>query len=214
MTRFALAMAAVLFTASAAVAQPTMTASPIMPNPGVPVTLTVTGTAGQSFAVIGSTTWSGFSYAGVNLAVGTDVTIHGTGVLNGSGQGTVSFTPPFPARDRYYLQAVTSPDGFATITPSGRLTLVNNQEARLAMPIGAIIRADGTTAFASPGVTVSKSGSVYTIDHPGLFDFAVVPIVSVTGNATITSIATTAAQTVITLSADGGITFTAQSIRR
>ena len=215
MTRFALAMAAVLFTASAAIAQPTITgATPLMPNPGVPVSITVTGTPGQSFAVIGSTTWSGFLYAGVNLAVGTDVIIHGTGVLNGSGQGTVSFTPPFPARDRYYVQAVTSPDGFATIAPSPRYTIVNNQEARLAMPIGAIIRADGSVLVVSPGVTVSKSGSVYTIDHPGLFDFVPVPVVSVTGNTTITSIATTAAQTVITLSADGGITFTAQPIRR
>lgn len=215
MNRFAFAMAAVLLTASAAIAQPTITgATPLMPNPGVPVSITVSGTAGQSFAVIGSTTWSGFSYAGVNLAVGTDVIIHGTGVLNGSGQGTVSFTPPFPARDRYYVQAVTSPDGFATITPSSRLTIVNNQEARLTMPIGAIIRADGSTAFTSPGVTVSKSGNVYTIDHPGQFDFAVVPVVSVTGNATISSISSTAAQTVITLSAEGGITFTAQSIRR
>jgi hypothetical protein len=214
MRRFALAVAAIVFTASAAAAQPTITASPIVANPGVAVTLTVTGTAGQSFAVIGSTTWSGFSYAGVALSVGSDVAILGTGVLNGSGQGTVSFTPPFPARDRYYVQAVTSTNGFATIVASARLTLLNNQEARLAMPIGGLIRADGTTAFLSPGVTVTKAGSVYTIDHPGQFDFVPVPIVSVTGNTTITSIATTAAQTVVTLSADGGIAFTVQSIRR
>jgi len=38
--------------------------------------------------------------------------------------------------------------------------------------------------------------------------------VSVTGNTTITSIQSTAAQTVVTLSADGGIAFTVQSIRR
>lgn len=139
MTRLTLGIATVLMTATAAFAQPTMTASPIMPNPGVAVTLTVSGTAGQSFAVIGSTTWGGFSYAGVNLNVGT-------GVLNGSGQGPVSFTPPFPARDRHYVQAVTSTNGFATIAASGRLTLVNNEEARLAMPIGGMIRADGTTA--------------------------------------------------------------------
>jgi len=201
-------------TATAAVAQPTMTASPLMPNPGVAVTVTVTGTAGQSFAVIGSNTWSGFSYAGVDLSVGTDVVILATGVLNGAGQGTASFTPPFPQRDRYYVQAVTSTNGFATITASPRLTVLNNQEARLAMPIGAMIRADGSTAFLSPGVTVTKAGTVYTIDHPALFDFVPVPIVSVTGNTTITSIASTAAQTVVTLSAEGGIAFTAQAIRR
>jgi hypothetical protein len=157
MRRLLFALATVLVSASAAFAQPTMTSSILMPNPGVPVTLTVTGTAGQSFAVIGSITWAGFSYAGVDLAVGTDVSILGTGVLNGSGQGTVSFTPPFPARDRYYVQAVTSDNGFATITPSSRLTLLNNQEARLNMPIGGLIRADGSTLFLSPGITVSHN---------------------------------------------------------
>lgn len=214
MTQLVLGVLTVLLTATAALAQPTVTASPIVPNPGVAVTLTVGGTAGQSFAVIGSTTWSGFSFAGVNLSVGTDVQILGVGTLDGAGQGVVSFTPPFPARDRFYVQAVTSANGFATIAASGRLTLLNNQEARLAMPIGGLIRADGTTLFLSPGVTVTKAGSVYTIDHPGLFDFVPVPIVSVTGNTTITSIASSAAQTVVTLSADGGIAFTVQAIRR
>lgn len=215
MRRLFFVCAALLFTAVAAQAQPTVTSSPLNVNPGASATVTVSnGTPGQSFAVIGSNTWGGFSYAGVNLSVGTDVAILGTGVLNASGQGTVSFTPPFPARDRYYVQAVTSPDGFATIVPSGRLTILNNQEARLAMPIGGLIRADGTTVFLSPGVTVTKSGTAYTIDHPGLFDFVPVPVVSVTGNATITSIASTAAQTVVTLSADGGIAFTVQAIRR
>lgn len=61
---------------------------------------------------------------------------------------------------------------------------------------------------------MTKSGSAYTIDHAGSFDFVPVPIVSVTGNTTITSIASTAAQTVVTLSADGGIPFTVQAIRR
>lgn len=214
MRRTFLACIALLAAASAASAQPTMTASPLVPNPGVPVTVTVTGTAGQSFAVIGSTTWGGFSYAGVNLRVGPDVAILGSGVLDGAGRGTVTFTPPFPARDRYYLQAATSPDGFATIVASAGSMLLNNQEARLAMPIGGLIRADGTVAFVSPGVTVTKASTVYTIDHPGLFDFVPVPIVSVTGNTTITSIGSTAAQTVITLSAEGGIAFTVQAIRR
>ena len=119
MRRLVLAIAAVLTTAAAAIAQPTMTSSILMPNPGVAVTLTVTGTAGQSFAVVGSSTWAGFSYAGVDLGVGPDLQILGTGVLNGAGQGTLSFTPPFPAQDRYYVQAVTSANGFATITHPG-----------------------------------------------------------------------------------------------
>lgn len=204
----------VLLTATSALAQPTVTASPLNPNPGQTVTATVRGQAGEGFAVIGSTTWSGFSYAGVELSVGPDVVILGTGVLNGAGEGSVSFTPPFPARDRYYVQGVTTTNNFVTINPSGRLTLVNNQEARVSMPIGGIVRADGVVLNLSPGMTVTKSGAVFTITHVGLFDFAPVPIVSVTGNATITSISATAAQTVVTLSAEGGITFAIQAIRR
>ncbi len=214
MRRLVFAMAAVLISAATTYAQPTLTSSILMPNPGVAVTLTVAGTAGDSFAVIGSNTWSGFSYAGVDLSVGPDVQILGTGVLNGSGQGTVSFTPPFPARDRFYVQGVTSANGFGTITATGRLTLLNNQNSRLTMPIGGLIRADGTTVFLSPGVSVTKAGSVYTINHPGMFDFVPVPNLTVTGNTTITSIQSTPNQTVVTLSADGGIAFTVQPIRR
>ena len=215
MRRFMLACAAIVLTAVAAQAQPTLTSSPLLLNPGTSATLTVTGTAGQSFAVVGSTTWSGFTYAGVDLAVGTDVTILGVGVLNGSGTGTITFTPPFPANDRYHIQAVTSANNFATITPSNRLTLINNQEARLYMPIGGLVAANGTPVFLSPGLTVSKSGSVYTFNHAGMFEYLnPIPIVSVTGNATISSIQSTVSQTVVTLSNDGGIAITIQQVRR
>lgn len=212
--RFVLALAAMLLTAATASAQATMTASPLNPNPGVAVTATVAGTAGDSFAVIGSATPSGFSYAGVNLSVGTDVAILGVGVLNASGQGTVSFTPPFSVRDRFYIQVVTSSTGFATIVAGNAVTLVNNLEARLNMPLGGAIFADGTPAFLSPGVTVSKVGLVYTINHPGLFDFFPVPSVTVGGNATITDLSWTGTQTVVTLSAAARIAFTIQPIRR
>jgi len=131
MRRLTLACAALVLTASAAQAQPTLTSSPLLVNPGGSTTLTVTGTAGHSFAVIGSSTWSGFSYAGVDLAVGPDVTILGVGVLNGSGTGSITFSPPFPARDRHHVQAVTSADNFGTITATNRSTLINVQEARL-----------------------------------------------------------------------------------
>ncbi len=215
MRRFVFAFALFVVSAVAAQAQPTLSSSPLILNPGVAATLTVTGTAGQSFAVIGSTTWSGFSYAGVDLNVGTDVAILGTGVLDGSGVGTVTFTPPFPARDKFYVQAVTSTNGFATITPSNRATLINNQEARLYMPIGGLVAANGTPVFLSPGLTVTKSGSVYTFNHPGLFEYGnPIPTVSVTGNATITSINSTFSQTVVTLSNDGGIAITIQTVRR
>lgn len=212
--RFVLAIAAVLLTTATAFAQATMTASPLNPNPGVAVTATVTGTAGHSFAVIGSTTSSGFSYAGVSLSVGADVTILGIGALNASGQGTLSFTPPFPASDRFYVQVVTSSNGFATIVAGNVVTLVNNLDARLTMPLGGAIFADGTPAFLSPGVTVSKVGLVYTINHPGLFDFFPVPSVTVGGNATVTDLSWTGTQTVVTLSAAARIAFTIQPIRR
>lgn len=215
MRRFLLVCAMCLVSAVAAQAQPTLTSSSLLVNPGTSATLTVTGTAGHAFAVIGSTTWSGFSYAGVDLAVGPDVAILGTGVLNGSGTGTVTITPPFPAQDRYYVQAVTSANGFATITPSNRATLINLQEARLYMPIGGLVAANGTPVFLSPGLTVSKTGSVYTFSHPGMFEYGnPIPTVSVTGNATITSIQSTFNQTVVTLSNDGGIAITIQTVRR
>lgn len=215
MTRSLVLGATILWmTAATAFAQPTITFSPINPNPGVSVTVTVTGTAGESFAVIGSTTWSGFAYAGVDLAVGTDVAILGTGVLNGSGQGTVSFMPPFPANDRFYVQAVTSSNGFATIAASLRGTVLNNQDARVNMPIGAAVRADGTIAAGSPGVSVSKAGTVYTISHSGLFEHFPIPNVTVTGNATISALTFTPNQTVVTLSAAVDFTFTMQAIRR
>lgn len=82
------------------------------------------------------------------------------------------------------------------------------------MPIGAMNRADGTTACLWPGVTATKAGAVYTIAPPGLFALVPLPIVSVTVSTTIASIASTAALTVVTLSAEGGIAFTAQAIRQ
>lgn len=215
MRRFLLVCTVIFFTAVAVQAQPTLSSSPLLVNPGTSVTLTVTGTAGQSFAIIGSTTWNGFSYAGVDLAVGTDVAILGVGVLDGSGSGSITFAPPFPARDRYFLQAVTSTNNFGTITPSNRTVLINNQEARLYMPIGGLVAANGTPVYLSPGLTVTKAGSVYTFNHPGMFEYgSPIPVVSVTGNATITSINSTFAQTVVTLSNDGGIAIAIQTVRR
>ena len=214
MRRFMLACAAIVLTAVAAQAQPTLNSSPRTPNPGVPVTVTVTGTAGHSFAVISAASWDGFSYAGVNL-IGPDVSILGTGVLDGSGTGTVTFTPSFATRDRVFVQGVTSANGFAAIAATNRQVLLNNQEARLYMPIGGLVQANGTPVHLSPGLTVSKSGSTYTFDHPNLFELAnPVPLVSVTGNATITSIQSNFNQTIVTLSNDGGIAIAIQSVRR
>lgn len=216
MRRFVLACAAVVSFAATAHAQPSLAAGSNSVNPGQAVNLTITGTAGQAFALIGSVTWSGFSYAGVSLAVGPDVQILTIGTLDGAGQAVVPFTPPFPARDRYFVQAVTSPSAaFATIVASNRVMLLNNQESRIYMPIGGLVQANGTPLFITPGVTVTKAGSVYTIAHSGFFEFNnPVPSITPSGGATITSISTNFTQTVVTLSADAGFSFTIQSVRR
>jgi hypothetical protein len=111
MTRMVLAtFISTFLMAGAAFAQPQISISPTSVAPGQSVTITVTGTPGQFFAVIGSSVNSGMSYAGVALGVGSDFTIHATGTLNSSGQAIVTLAPPFQGTtlDRYYVQAGTS----------------------------------------------------------------------------------------------------------
>lgn len=90
--------------------QPSIAVSTTVAAPGQAVTVTVTGGPGQHFAVIGSSVNGGLSFGGVALGVGTDVTVFGTGNLDGSGQAVVPVTPPFSGTifDRYYIQAATS----------------------------------------------------------------------------------------------------------
>lgn len=111
-----------------AVAQPTIVASISTVVPGTAVTLTVNGPAGQHVAIIGSAVGAGFSYGGVALSVGTDVTIIALGVLDNAGVMAVGFTPPFrgTALDRFYVQAVTSAlPNFAPLQASAGLVLRN-----------------------------------------------------------------------------------------
>ena len=91
-------------------AQATATSSPLVVTPGQPTTVTVTGDPGHYFAVVGSTTGSGFAYAGHQFAVGADVRILAMGNLDGNGQAVVQILPPFQgtALDRYYIQVATS----------------------------------------------------------------------------------------------------------
>jgi hypothetical protein len=79
--------------------------------PGAAVSVTIGGTPGHSFALVGSTMGAGLSFAGVNFAVGLDFAILAQGVIDGTGRATVSVTPPFrfSTLDRYYIQAATSP---------------------------------------------------------------------------------------------------------
>jgi trimeric autotransporter adhesin len=89
---------------------PHITASATVVDPGATVTITIHGTAGHQFALIGSTTGAGLSHAGVALAVGADFALIATGTLDGAGQAVAVVSPPFVGTvlDRYYLQAVTS----------------------------------------------------------------------------------------------------------
>jgi hypothetical protein len=109
--RILFSAAFVLQTVAFAAAQtPVVTPATDNVAPGASVSVTLTGTPGQNFALIGSSTNAGFSYAGVQLAVGNDVTILAQGVLDGTGQAVVSIRPPFQGTtlDRYYIQGVTS----------------------------------------------------------------------------------------------------------
>jgi hypothetical protein len=216
MSRLFAALFAVFAFAGLAHAQVTLTPSTYVVASGGSVVVTVAGTPGQQFAVIGSTNNFGFSYAGVNLQVGADVQILATGVLDGAGNGTATVVPPFPARDRYYIQAAMSPSpAFSPLTASNSVTLINNQIARLLMPIGALVGANGNIIFGTQGITVSKSGAVYTIDHAGFFTApAALPDITPSGGATILSLATNGNQTVVTLSAEAGFIFKMQQIRR
>lgn len=215
MRRLIVAVFATLACSSAALAQ-TATPANYIVGAGGTTNFTLAGSAGQQYAVIASTTNSGFAYAGVALAVGTDVQILSIGALDGAGRATVPVTPPFPQRDRYYVQAVFTTDGFASITPSNSVVLLNNQEARVYMPIGGVVGATGTLLFGSPNVTVTKTGAgVYRVDYPGLFNIpAVIPSITPINNATVVALSVNPNTMTVTLSGDAGFYFTVQAIGR
>jgi hypothetical protein len=215
MQRSLLAIAGLLACVSVADAQTSVPTYIVAP--GGTINVTVTGTPGQNYAIIASTTNSGFSYGGVPLQVGPDVVILAIGVLDGSGQAVLPVTPPFPTRDRYYVQGVVSasPD-FLPPTPLNSVTLVNADAARTFMPIGGIVNANGTPAFVTTNVTVTRTGvGVYQINHTGFFAIpTAIPTITPTGGATVLAISTNSNVTTVTLSADATFFFTIQSIRR
>ena len=113
---------------ASAQAPPSLSVSTTVIAPGQPVVLTVTGTPGQFYAVIGSSVNSGFAYAGVPLAVGNDVAIFTIGTIDGSGRASVSIVPPFQGTifDRYYFQAATSSvPNFVPFQPSNGVVVRN-----------------------------------------------------------------------------------------
>lgn len=217
--RSAVLLLALCCTAAPALAQPTLSITPstyFLAANGT-TTVRMEGPPLTYYALVGSGADRGFVYAGTPLSVGTDVRILAMGQLDILGRAVATVNPPFPQLDRYYLQAVISPiPTFPVLLgTSNSVVLVNVPGAGLFMPVGGAVTAAGNLLGGSPGLTVSKAGSTYTISHAGLFPIpAVVPSVTVTGGATVTSLLSTADQTVVTLSADAGFWFTLQPVRR
>jgi hypothetical protein len=209
-------VAAFLGSCASAFAQSITPASYVVPTGGT-TNITVSGPAGQQFGLIGSTTNGGFSYAGVNLQVGPDVQVLTIGTLDGSGQAVVPVTPPFPARDRYYVQAVLTPDGFTTINPTNGVVLINYQVAALFMPIGGLVSSTGNLLSGTPGITVAHTGvGTYVITHTGLLPVpgAIPTVTSIIGSVTLLGVQTTANTTSVNFSADVTFYFTINPIRR
>jgi hypothetical protein len=128
--------AVTVFLAAPAAAQPQISLSATVASPGERVTVTVTGSPGEYYAVLGSTVNEGFTYAGVALGVGRDVVVLARGVLDGSGRTQSLLQPPFigTVLDRYYLQAVTSLSAdFVPLRASSART-VRNGDVVLGLP--------------------------------------------------------------------------------
>ena len=116
------------FSRGAAAQAPVIQAASTTVSPGQSVAVQLVGAPFAHFALIGSATNAGFSYAGVALAVGTDVVVLTTGVLDGTGIATIVVTPPFlgTTLDRYYIQGATAASpSFAGLVASAGLVLRN-----------------------------------------------------------------------------------------
>lgn len=203
--------------AAVAAAQPSMALSTLSVAPGASVTVTVNGPAGAQFAVIGSPVGSGFTYAGVNLSVGTDVAILGVGVIPGGGAATAVVTPQFPAREQYFLQAVVSTDGFASITPTNGTPVMVRDTLRVFQALGGGVNANGAGFALSPGVTVSRTGlGAYLVTFGNNFTGATNQIPNITSfcGSSPTGISSNNAQFTVTFAADCGFFFTVTPIRR
>ena len=89
------------------------------------MTVTVTGTPGLYWALVGSRFDNGLVYGGVALSVGPDVQILGTGFFDPSGSVAVPFTPPLGnGLDVFFLQAVSaSSPNFLPPSPSNSVAL-------------------------------------------------------------------------------------------
>jgi len=96
--------------AASASAQPQVSLSSTVVAPGESVAITITGTPGAFYALLGSSVDDGESFAREHLKVGRDVAILATGTLDGAGEARLNVKPPFlgTVLDRFYVQAATS----------------------------------------------------------------------------------------------------------
>ncbi|MEZ5289737.1 MAG: hypothetical protein R2745_01500 [Vicinamibacterales bacterium] len=165
---------ALALTATIAAAQPTISASDTVVTPGQAVNVTITGTPGQNFALLGSSVGAGFSYGGVAFSVGAaDLALISVGVLNGSGTAVVAVVPPFlgSTLDRYYVQAATSPSAaFVPLTASNGVILRNRDSLPPATPqryFGGVVTNLNEANILAGGFTLCHS-SLYNTSGAGL----------------------------------------------
>jgi hypothetical protein len=215
MRRIVLAFLSVVVLANHAAAQ-TLAASTHVVAVGGTTNLILGGTAGQQFAIIASATNTGLAYAGVSLAVGTDVQVVTIGALDGSGAAVVPVSPPFPSRDRFYYQAVFTTDGFGSITPSNGIVLINAQEARIYLSVGGGVNPNGSGFALSPGVSSTRtSAGNYTVTYPNLFlGVNVIPSITPFCGLAPSSMTATNGQFTVAFASDCGFFFIAAPIRR
>lgn len=186
--------------------------------PGASVSVTVTGTAGQNYALVGSATGSGLTFNGVPFSVGTAFQILSVGVLDGAGTAVVPVTPPFPASDRYYLQALTSASaGFIPFALGPGLPLVNTEVSKLFQALGGGVTAAGVGFAMSPGVTVTRTAQgTYRVDYAGQGTQATnfFPNVSPNGAATLVSLVGNNGTFTVQFTTDVAFYFTVTPVRR
>lgn len=168
------AICALAVMTTVAAAQPTISASTDVVTPGQAVNVTITGTPGQNFAVVGSTVGAGLSYAGVAFSVGSaDLTVIAVGVLSGAGTAVVPVVPPFLGStiDRYYVQGATSSSpAFVPVAVTSGLILRNRDSLAPAKPqryFGGVVANIDEANILAGGFTLCHS-SLYSASGAGL----------------------------------------------
>ncbi len=137
--------------------------------------------------------------------------------LDGTGKAVVPVTPPFPSRDRYYVQALTSASpSFVPFSVSPGLTLVNTEVTRLLLAVGGGVNPNGAGFALSPGVTATRTGvGTYQVTFAGQFSGVnVIPAITPFCGQLIAGLTANNGGFTVTFPTDCGFFFTATPIRR